>query len=405
VAHTQDAVTQRAAPRFTPMSRTRWPPLIRTMITGPRFTPIVNALPSIVPFVAPEEIERSRGRPFAVRLGANELTHGPSASAVAAMKDAAVDVWMYGDPKSHALRNALAIHHGVEPLNVVVGEGIDGLLNNVAHLLIGEGDGFVTSLGTYPTANYFVAGRGGVVHAVPYGPDDKQDLTALLAKAREVDAKVLYLVNPDNPSGTWHSGQHIEMLIEMLPPACVLVLDEAYYELSEEPLPAVACDDLRVLRLRTFSKAYGLAGCRIGYALGAAPLISAFDKTRNHFGVGRLSQAGALAALEDQAHLLAVRSLVRSARARLGTIAAENGLAALPSATNFVTIDCGRDAAFAKVVLSELLELDVFVRMPGVAPLDRCIRVSCGTDHEVDVFEKALPVALEKANRRVLLVT
>ena len=121
---------------------------------------------------------------------------------------------------------------------------------------------------------------------------------------------------------------------------------------------------------------------------------------RNHFGIGRISQAGALAALEDQPYLETIRSLVASSRERLGAIATRHDLKPLPSATNFVTIDCGRDATFAKVVLAELLEQDVFVRMPGVAPLDRCIRVSAGTDEELDLFEAALPVALEAARRR-----
>ena len=376
----------------------------RSIITGPRFTPTVTRLPSIVPFVAPEEMERSRGSRFRVRLGANEMTIGPSPKAIAAMQTAAADAWMYGDPKSHALRMALAEHHKVDPLNIVVGEGVDGLLSNVATLLLGEGDTVVSSKGTYPTFNYFIAGKGGVVHTVPYGDDDRVDLPALLTKAREVDAKVIYLSNPDNPSGTWHSGQRIEMFIEMMPPGCVLVLDEAYYELSEEALPAVAVDDLRVLRLRSFSKGYGLAGSRVGYALGAPEIIASFDKIRNHFGVGRVSQAGALAALEDQDYLQEVRARMRVSRLRLGEISASHGLTALPSATNFVTIDCGRDAAFAKVVLAELLERDVFVRMPGMPPLDRCIRVSCGTDEELDIFEEALPLALEAAHRRSSLI-
>jgi len=376
----------------------------RSVITGPRFTPVVNSLPSIVPFVAPEEMERSRGRFFEVRLGANELTLGPSPKAVAAMQAAASGAWMYGDPKSHHLRNAIAAHHGVQPLNVVVGEGVDGLLNIVAGLLIGVGDAVVASAGTYPTFNYFVAGRGGVVHTVPYGADDRHSLAALVAKAAEVDAKALYLVNPDNPSGTWHTAESIEMVVEMLPPACVLVLDEAYYELSTEGLPAVAVDDLRVVRLRTFSKAYGLAGMRVGYALGAPEIISAFDKIRNHFGIGRIAQAGALAALEDQEHLEEVRTRVKAARARLSSIASSHGMVPLPSATNFVTMDCGGDASLAKAVLAELLERDVFARMPGLAPLDRCIRVSCGTDQELDVFERELPLALGAARRRLKLV-
>jgi len=376
----------------------------RSIVTGPIFTPVVARLPSIVPFVAPEEIERSRKRPWAARMGANELSFGPSPHAIEAMKVASADVWKYGDPKAHDLRSSIADHHKVQTHNVVVGEGVDGLLNNLAHLLVAEGDTVVMSKGTYPTFSYFVAGRGGTTHTVPYGSDDRHNLLALVAKATEVNAKAIYLVNPDNPSGTWHSADRIEMLIEMLPPSCMLIIDEAYFELGEEAMPAVAVDDLRVVRLRTFSKAYGLAGLRIGYALGASDTLGSFDKVRNHFGVGRLSQAAALAALADQAYLQQVKEKVRSSRERLGKICAALDLTPLPSATNFVTFSCGRDAQFARVVLAELLDRDVFVRMPGMAPLDRCIRVSCGTDAELDAFEKALPAAFEAARMRSSLI-
>ena len=375
----------------------------RRIITGPRFTPVVQALPSIVPFVAPDEIERSRGQKFSVRLGANELTFGPSPRAVEAMQAAAATAWMYGDPKSHNLRQALADHHGVQPLNITVGEGIDGILCNLTHLLIGPGDKLVTTKGTYPTLNYFVAGKGGMLQTVPYGPDDRQDLSALLAKAWEVDAKVLYVVNPDNPSGSWHAEGKIESLIEGLPPGCLLLLDEAYHELGVDfdANAKVAVDDLRVLRLRTFSKAYGLAGARIGYALGAPEIIAAFDKIRNHFAISRVGQAGALAALLDQTYLLEVRERVRYARETLGNIAAQHGMRCLPSATNFVTMDCGKDGAFARLVLSELTERNVFVRMPGVPPLDRCIRVSCSSDEDLRIFREALPGALKDAERKL----
>eukprot|EP01051_Picozoa_sp_SAG22_P026785 SAG22_NODE_8632_length_640_cov_1.232902_1_plen_174_part_01 len=155
-------------------------PARRSVISGPRYTPVVQGLPSIIPFVAPEEQERVRGRPFRVRLGANESNFGPSPLATAAMREAVEsECWMYGDPKAHELRAALADHHDVDASNIVVGEGIDGLLNNVAHMLVGPGDAVVTTLGTYPTLNYVVAGRGGVVHSVAYGPNDMVDLAAL----------------------------------------------------------------------------------------------------------------------------------------------------------------------------------------------------------------------------------
>jgi histidinol-phosphate aminotransferase len=149
--------------------------------------------------------------------------------------------------------------------------------------------------------------------------------------------------------------------------------------------------------MRTFSKAYGMAGARVGYALGHAGLIAAFDKVRNHFGMARISQAGALAALADQTWLADVHARVADARARVAGIAAENGLTTLPSATNFVAVDCGGDGAFAKRVLSGLIARDVFVRMPFAAPQNRCIRVGCGTDADLDLFAAALPGALRDA--------
>jgi histidinol-phosphate aminotransferase len=152
-----------------------------------------------------------------------------------------------------------------------------------------------------------------------------------------------------------------------------------------------------VLRFRTFSKAYGLAGARVAYAIGAAEVIAGFDKIRNHFGVNRLAQVAALAALGDGAHLAWVIGEVASARDRIAAIGRANGLAPLPSAANFVTLDCGRDGAYARRVLNALIERDVFVRMPGVAPLDRCIRVSAGAKADLDVFEEVLPAALKAA--------
>jgi histidinol-phosphate aminotransferase len=189
-------------------------------------------------------------------------------------------------------------------------------------------------------------------------------------------------------------------MVADLPEGCVLVLDEAYVEFAHpDTVPDIGADDPRVIRFRTFSKAYGMAGARVGYGIGAPELITAFNKVRNHFGMCRISQAGALAALEDSDHLTRVTQLVREARARIDTIASEHGMTALPSATNFVAIDCGQDGDFARSVLSELVSRGVFVRMPFVAPQDRCIRISCGLSSSLDLFEREFGPALAAAGR------
>ncbi len=364
-------------------------------MTHTRLTPLAESLPATVPFVGPETQERARGQAFDARLGANESVFGPSPNATRAMAE--TPQWMYGDPESFDLRAALAAHHGCTPQNIMVGEGIDGLLSYLVRLFVGAGDAVVTSAGAYPTFNYHVAGFGGTLHTVPY-VDDHEDPASLFAKAAEVDAKLVYLANPDNPMGSHHSGEAIAKAMEELPAGTLLVLDEAYVECAPEgtalPLPA---DDPRVIRMRTFSKVYGLAGARVGYAIGAPDLINAFHKVRNHFGMNRAAQAGALAALNDQSYLAQVQEQITTARDRIAHIARDNGLASLPSATNFVTLDCGRDAAFAKSVLDGLITRGIFVRMPFVAPQNRCIRVSCGTPEMLDAFATALPAALKDA--------
>lgn len=367
----------------------------------PALTPLAQSLPASVPFVGPEAQERQMGRPFVARLGANESSFGPSPKAIAAMQKAAKEVWMYGDPESHDLRHALAAHHGVGPENIMVGEGIDTLLGLLVRLYVGAGDAVVTSAGAYPTFNYHVAGFGGVLHTVPY-KGDHEDPDALLAKATEVAAKLIYIANPDNPMGSWHRADVMQDMIDRLPPGCMLVLDEAYVDLAPAgTAPKIDPDAPNVIRMRTFSKAHGMAGARVGYAIGAPDVISGFNKVRNHFGMGRISQAGALAALEDRDWLTHVQREVEKARQQICAIATQHGLHPLPSATNFVTIDCGRDGGFARAVLAALVAKGIFVRMPFVAPQDRCIRVSCGTPAQIDAFAQALPDALAQAHEKL----
>lgn len=363
----------------------------------PRYTPLIASLPAAVPFVGPEVAERARGAAFAARLGANENVFGPSPRAIAAMAEVAADVWKYGDSASADLRAALAAHHGVSAENIVIGEGIDGLLGQLVRLLIEPGDKIVTSLGGYPTFNYHVLGYGGVIETVPY-VEDAEDARGLVARAATSGAKLVYLANPDNPMGSVHSSAVIEAMVAAVPPGCLLILDEAYIEFAPEgTAPSIDPDDPRVIRFRTFSKAYGMAGARVGYGIGARGLTTAFDKIRNHFGMGRISQAGALAALKDQEYLTQVIEKVSQSKDRIAQIARDNGLCPLPSATNFVTIDCGQDGDFARRIVAELGARDIFIRMPFMAPQDRCIRISAGTEAHLDLLEVRLPEALKAA--------
>ncbi|NNE80700.1 MAG: pyridoxal phosphate-dependent aminotransferase [Silicimonas sp.] len=366
-------------------------------MTAPPETPLAQSLPATVPFVGPETLERQRGRPFRARIGANESVFGPSPRVIQAIRAAADQAWMYGDPENHDLREALARHLGIDTGEVVMGEGVDALLGYAVRLYVGAGDVVVTSDGAYPTFNYHVAGFGGDLVKVPYR-DDKEDIEALLSAACDHKARMVYLANPDNPMGSWHDAGVIEAMVANLPADCMLILDEAYWEFApDDAVPRIDINDPRVIRMRTFSKAYGMAGMRVGYAFGNADVIRGFEKIRNHFGMNRISQIAALAALADQDWIAEVCEKVDTARIRIGDIARQNGLVPLPSATNFVTLDCGGDAEFARTVLQELGKRDVFVRMPFAGPGNRCIRISAGRSHDLECFAEALPDALKAA--------
>ncbi|WP_417241586.1 pyridoxal phosphate-dependent aminotransferase [Celeribacter sp.] len=363
-------------------------------MSDPRQTHRARTLPATIPFVAPEAMEAARGAPFEARLGANELSFGPSPVAIAAMQAELSDIWKYGIPDNAPLVAALAAHHGIDPACITVGEGIDGLLGTLVRLYVDQGDAVVTSAGSYPTFNYHVAGFGGVLHTVAYD-GDHEDPMALIDTARTVGAKLVYLSNPNNPMGSVHSAQVVQDMIAAVPEGCLMVLDEAYTEFAaDDTRPPVDPADRRVIRFRTFSKAYGMAGARIGYGISHPDVATSFDKVRNHFGVNRIALAGAVAALSDHAYLGATLKTVAAGRARLAQIAQDNGLTPLPSATNFVTMDCGRDGDYARALLAALARRGVFVRMPGIAPLDRCIRVSVGLPAEIAVFAERLPLAL-----------
>lgn len=359
---------------------------------------LVDSLPATIPFVGPEKLERENGQPFRARLGANECNFGTSPFAVEAIDRAArADVWKYSDADSFELRQALAAHYGIGENEILVGAGIDSLLGLCVRIFSREGGPIVTSLGAYPTFNYHVNGYGRRLITVPYR-EDREDLDALAEAALNEQADIVYVSNPDNPMGTWWEASDVIEFAGKLPDDTLLLLDEAYCELAPEgAVPDFGELPDNVIRLRTFSKVYGLAGLRAGYAIGSPSLIAQFDKVRDHFGVNVIAQQAALAALSDQPFLSTVIRQFEASRKRIAGIARSNGLVPIRSATNFVTMDCRRDGAYAKRVLEELNARAVFIRKPGAPGLDRCIRISCGLPHELDYLEAALPEALQAA--------
>ena len=305
------------------------------------------------------------------------------------MRQAAAEAWKYCDPENYDLKQALAAHHRVSPDNIVVGEGIDGLFGYLVRMFVEPGVTVATSLGAYPTFNFHVTGFGGRLVTVPYRAD-REDPAALAVLAASERARLIYFANPDNPMGTWWDAATVRKLIEDVPAGAVLCLDEAYIDFAPEgTAPPLDPADPRVIRFRTFSKAHGMAGARVGYAIGEAELIKRFDAIRNHFGVNRVAQEGAYASLGDPEFIAGVVRAVTAGRRDYEALAGELGLKTLPSMTNFVAIDLAT-AERATTAMRRLLEDEaVFVRMPGVAPLNRCIRVTVGTPDQRRAFADA----------------
>lgn len=356
---------------------------------GPGYNHIVRALPATVPFVGPEAIERQRGRSFQARLGANESLFGPSPLALDAMRDALQDIALYGDPENGDLRVALAAREQVTPERIIVGAGIDDLLGLFVRMLMNPGEQAVASIGAYPTFAFHVAGYGARIESVPY-LEYRNDLDALAETARRVHPRIVYIANPDNPTGSSHSGGDIATLLARLPDDCALLLDEAYIEFAPESVRAgLPQDDPRLIRLRTFSKAYGMAGARIGYAIAPEVIARMADRIRLHFGVNRVAQIGALASLRDQDHLEMVSREVARGRDEYAELAHELGLTPLLSTTNFVAMDTGSPDR-ARLVVRGLTERDIFIRAPAAPGLNQLVRVSIGDTKRRALFAAAL---------------
>ncbi|MGZ3497117.1 MAG: aminotransferase class I/II-fold pyridoxal phosphate-dependent enzyme [Vulcanimicrobiaceae bacterium] len=355
--------------------------------------PHIEAIPLTTPFIGPEQLMREGGFGSLLRLGANESSFGPSPRAVEVMASELPHLSWYGDPESYDLRAALALKHGCGIENISVGSGIDDLMGLAVRAFLAPGSTALTTRGTYPTFNYHVIGFGGNLATVDYRRDGFLDVDALVAKARELKPSIVYFANPDNPSGTLLPRQEVVRLFEGLPPESLLFLDEAYADFVDEDglLPPYVHG--RLLRVRTFSKAYGMAGARVGYMISTKRNVETFQKIRLHYGVNRNAQIGALASLADEAFRLRVVDDVRRGREDYYELAKSLGRSYLESCANFVCIDFDTNER-ATLIMNELLKRGVFVRKPGAAPLDRFVRVSVGTPAERVEFAARLHAVL-----------
>ncbi len=349
----------------------------------------IDAISAGEPFIGPERIMRERGLERMLRLGANESAFGPSPRAIAAMSAELPHLAWYGDPDSYDLRSALAERWGTPIDEILVTSGIDELLGLVARCYLEPGESAVTAAGTYPTFAYHVVGYGGRVEGAAYRADGSVDLDALAATAHRCNAAICYLANPDNPSGSFADDDAIARFRAALPARTLLLLDEAYAEFADSAAVPERRAMPGVVRARTFSKLYGMAGARIGYAVAPRALLAPLLKVRLQYGVNRNAQIGALAALGDEPFARDVLERTARGRTAYAALGRELGIPTLPSSTNFVCFDCS-SCERADRVLEALLQRGVWTRKPGLAPLDRCVRVTVGDEAAQERFAAEL---------------
>lgn len=341
---------------------------------------------------------REGGHASLLRLGANESAFGPSPKAVEAMARELPHISWYGDPESYDVRSALAVRHECSIDNICIGSGIDDLMGLAVRAFTWPGSVALTTRGTYPTFAYHVTGFGGKLETVSYRPDGFVDVDALIARANELRPAIVYIANPDNPSGTLLPATEIVRLFEALPSETLLFLDEAYADFVDEHYVFPPLLHGRLLRVRTFSKAYGMAGARIGYLISTPRNVVTFQKIRLHYGLNRNAQIGALASIEDDSFRAYVVEQVAQGRKEYYALASSLGTRALQSHTNFVCIDFATNQR-ATQVMNRLLSHGVFIRKPGAPPLDRYVRVSVGTADERTEFARRLRAVLAEVDR------
>ena len=341
---------------------------------------------------------REGGHSSLLRLGANESAFGPSPKAVQAMARELPRISWYGDPESYDLRSALAVRHGCSVDNICVGAGIDDLMGLAVRAFVAPGSVALATRGTYPTFSYHVTGFGGTLETVSYRDDGVVDVDALIARAKQLRPAIVYIANPDNPSGTLLPADEIVRLFEEMPQQSLLFLDEAYADFVDERYNVPPLLNSRLLRVRTFSKAYGMAGARIGYMISTPRNVVTFQKIRLHYGVNRNAQIGALASLADETFRTRVVAQVAQGREDYYAMAAALGTRALRSYTNFVCIDFQTNER-ATAVMNALLAHGVFVRKPGAPPLDRYVRISVGTPEERSELVARLRKVLAEVDR------
>ena len=364
-------------------------------------TDLCDLTPAYIRDIAPyqpgkpiSELERELGLTRIIKLASNENPLGPSPKALEAIAAALPEVALYPDGNGFELKSALASRFAVTREQVVLGNGSNDVLELVARAFLGHGTSAVYSqhaFAVYPLVTQAVGAERIEVGA----QDFAHDLEAMVAAVRP-DTRVLFVANPNNPTGTLIPGPHLREMLARVPHHVLIVLDEAYteYLLPEHRYDAVSWLETmpNLLISRTFSKAYGLAGLRVGFGLARPAIIDLLNRVRQPFNVSSLALTAAVAALDDAAFLERTRALNTAGLAQLSAGFRRLGLPFIPSFGNFVAVEVGDSAR----IYQALLRRGIIVRPVAAYQMPRYLRVSVGLAQENAAFLEALEASLDE---------
>ena len=347
------------------------------------YNTVLNDLPVYQPGRPIEEVARELGMPVGsiAKLASNENPLGPSASALQAMKQAIERVNLYPDGNAYYLKKTIGETCGLPSGQIILGNGSNELIEFVGHALLKPGTNIVVSqycFAIYPIVARLFGADVITVPAVDYGSD-----LAAMADAVSDETRILFLANPNNPTGTLSASHEVLELIEQIPESVLVVIDEAYFEYLKEPLdllPKVREGRKNLMLMRTFSKIHGLAGLRLGYGLGSKELITALEKIRQPFNANLVAQSAAEAALLDRDHVVRSREHNQKELDRIEACYREEGWGFVPSFANFTLLKVGDGAAVNQGLLRE----GIITRPMAGYGLGEWLRISIGTEAEND---------------------
>ncbi len=363
----------------------------------------IEELQSYKPGKAVQDVFAGMGLERTAILSSNENNLGPSPKAMQAVQQAMLKAHLYPEPASSALRNKLAERLGQQPENIIIGNGSDGILSNIFKAFFEEGDELISSEGSFVAVNVMTRMNNIAYPKAPLTSGYAFDLDAIYSLLTS-NTKAVYLCNPNNPTGAMIGEQALREFVEKIPENVLVIVDEAYSEFSR-----ALADDFpdsmqyglpNLITLRTFSKAYGLAGLRLGYAVAHPRLIGALMKVKLTFDPSSVAQAAGLAALEDEEFLQKTIAVNQQGISYYYRHFDRLGLHYVPSFGNFVMVDFGSPER-ATFVFEQLMKRGVMVRPLHFFELPQCLRISAGLPHECELLVEKMEEVLQLPQMQV----